>query len=334
MMALRRLAVGAAAALLLAGCGGDADEPRAPQAASSAKLRAELKGATQSQAADFPATNGRSLQQVADSLDLSGPQVGLAGSVFTVGENRLAFGVIDPKSGFVYGKTAVYVADSPAAKARAPYAAPADLLVTDPAFRSQSAAGEEDEFAAIYETQIPLPRPGRASVLIVTRIGDKLAGAPTQLNVVPAARDRIPRPGQKPPPISTDTVQSAGGDIESIDTRVPPDDMHDADFADVIGKKPVALLFATPALCESKVCGPVVDIAAQLKSGYGDRVQFIHQEVYVANDPAKGLREPLRRFHLKSEPWLFVFDRSGRVTARLEGSFGFDAFERALKSAL
>jgi len=334
MMALRRLAVGAAAALLLAGCGGDADEPRAPQAASSAKLRAELKGATQSQAADFPATNGRSLQQVADSLDLSGPQVGLAGSVFTVGENRLAFGVIDPKSGFVYGKTAVYVADSPAAKARGPYAAPADLLVTDPAFRSQSAAGEEDEFAAIYETQIPLPRPGRASVLIVTRIGDKLAGAPTQLNVVPAARDRIPRPGQKPPPISTDTVQSAGGDIESIDTRVPPDDMHDADFADVIGKKPVALLFATPALCESKVCGPVVDIAAQLKSGYGDRVQFIHQEVYVANDPAKGLREPLRRFHLKSEPWLFVFDRSGRVTARLEGSFGFDAFERALKSAL
>jgi hypothetical protein len=334
-MAARRLAASAlAAALLLAGCGGDGDEPGAPQAASSAKLRAELRGATQSRAGDFPATNGRSLQQVADSLDLSGPQVGLASSVFTVGENRLAFGVIDPKSGFVYGKTAVYVADSPAAKARGPYAAPADLLVTDPAFRSQTAAAEEDEFAAIYETQIALRRPGRAAVLVVTRIGDQLAGAPTQLNVVPAARDRIPRPGQKPPAISTDTVQSANGDIASIDTRVPPDDMHDADFADVIGRKPVALLFATPALCASKVCGPVVDIAAQLKSTYGERVQFIHQEVYVANDPAKGLREPLRRFHLKSEPWLFVFDRGGRVTARLEGSFGFDAFERALRSAL
>ena len=336
-MALRLPAAAVAAlALLLAGCGASdsGDRSRPPQAASSAKLRAELKGATQSRAADFPATNGRSLQQVADALDLTGPQVGLAGSVFTVGDNRLAFGVIDPKSGFVYGKTAVYVADSPGAKARGPYAAPADLLVTDPAFRSQTAAGEDDTFAAIYETQVPLTRPGKTSVLVVTKVGGKLAGAPTQLTVVPAGRDRIPRPGEKPPAITTDTIRSANGDIESIDTRVPPDDMHDTDFADVIGKKPVALLFATPALCASRVCGPVVDIAAQLKSSYGDRVQFIHQEVYVDNDPAKGLREPLRRFHLRTEPWLFVFDRSGRVAARLEGSFGFDGFERALKSAL
>jgi hypothetical protein len=334
-----RVRAGAAAAvmvgLLLAGCGaGDADEPRAPQAASSAKLRAELKGATQSRPSDFPATNGRTLQQVADAVDLTGPQVGLAGTVFTVGENRLAFGVIDPKSGFVYGKTAVYVADRAGAKARGPYPAPADLLVTDPAYRSRTAAAEDDVFAAVYEAQVPLTRAGRASVLVVTRTGDRLAGAPAQLNVVAPGRDRIPRPGEKPPAITTDTVQSAGGDIASIDTRLPHDDMHDVDFADVIGRKPVALLFATPALCASKVCGPVVDIAAQLKAGYGDRVQFIHQEVYAGNDPAKGLREPLRRFGLKTEPWLFVFDRSGRVTARLEGSFGFAAFERALKSAL
>jgi hypothetical protein len=110
--------------------------------------------------------------------------------------------------------------------------------------------------------------------------------------------------------------------------------MHDANFADVVGKKPVALLFATPALCASRVCGPVVDIAAQLKATYGDRIEFIHQEVYVDNDPSKGLREPLRRFHLQTEPWLFILDRSGRVTSRMEGSFGFNAFERALKSAL
>lgn len=328
-------AVAVAVALLSAGCGErDSDEPRAPQAASSAKLRAQLKGATQSQAGDFPATNGRSLQQVADGLDLTGPQVGLAGSVFTIGENRLAFGVIDERSGFVYGKTAVYVADSPGARARGPYPAPADLLVTDPAFRSQTAAGEDDVFAAIYETQLQLPRAGTTAVLVVTKIGDKLAAAPTQIEVVPVAQDAVPRPGEKPPRITTDTVDSAKGDIESIDTRVPPSDMHDANFADVIGRKPVALLFATPALCTSRVCGPVVDIAAQLKSRYGDRVEFIHQEVYVDNDPGKGLREPLRRFNLKTEPWLFVFDRSGRVTARLEGSFGFNAFERALKSAL
>ena len=41
--------------------------------------------------------------------------------------------------------------------------------------------------------------------------------------------------------------------------------MHDVDFADVVGKKPTVLLFATPALCQSRVCGPVVDVAEQVK---------------------------------------------------------------------
>jgi hypothetical protein len=70
----------------------------------------------------------------------------------------------------------------------------------------------------------------------------------------------------------------------SIDTRVPTGDMHDVDFKDVIGKQPVALLFATLALCQRRVCGPVTDIAAQLQKQYGDQVTFIHQEVYVDND--------------------------------------------------
>jgi hypothetical protein len=96
----------------------------------------------------------------------------------------------------------------------------------------------------------------------------------------------------------------------------------------------VALLFATPQLCQSRVCGPVTDIALQMQAKYGDEMEFIHQEVYVDNDPEKGLREPLRRFNLPTEPWLFVVDRSGKVTARMEGSFGLTAFERAIKTAL
>ena len=47
---------------------------------------------------------------------------------------------------------------------------------------------------------------------------------------------------------------------------------------------------------------------------------FIHQEVYVDNDAAKGLRPQLEAFDLRSEPWLFTFDKEGRVAARLEGS--------------
>jgi hypothetical protein len=130
------------------------------------------------------------------------------------------------------------------------------------------------------------------------------------------------------------TLASAGGDISQLTTRVPPDDMHEADFADVIGQRPVALLFATPALCQSRVCGPVTDIALSLEARYGRRMTFIHQEVYRGNDPNRGLRPQLQAFHLQTEPWLFTFDRRGRIARRLEGAFGVNAFRAAIAAAL
>jgi hypothetical protein len=78
----------------------------------------------------------------------------------------------------------------------------------------------------------------------------------------------------------------------------------------------------------------VTDVALQLKAKYGDQMEFIHQEVYVDNDPQAGLRESLRSFQLRTEPWLFVIDADGMITARLEGSFGLRAFEDAVKTAL
>jgi hypothetical protein len=171
-------------------------------------------------------------------------------------------------------------------------------------------------------------------VLVATQRNGKLVASTTQVRVSTRATDPIPEVGERPPPVATDTLASAKGDVSTIDTRVPPDDMHAHSFADLLGRKPIALVIATPQLCQSRVCGPVVDIAAQMKARYGDRIEFIHQEVYVGNDPNKGLREPLRRFNLPTEPWLFVVDRSGKVTARMEGSFGLTAFERAIKTAL
>jgi hypothetical protein len=241
--------------------------------------------------------------------------------------------VIDSNAGFLYGKSALYVARSPTSPARGPYVAPADVLVTDAPYRSQQAATEADPFAAVYAARVPFRKPGAYSVMAVTLVNGKPVAAPGQLKVIAPAQDKIPEVGDPAPKVQTDTVASAGGDVEAIDTRRPTSDMH-GDFAKVVGSKPVALLFATPQLCQSRVCGPVVDEALQLRARYGDKIDFIHQEVYADNDPNKGLRKPLQEFHLQSEPWLFVVGKDGRITARLEGSFGLDAFERALKTAL
>jgi hypothetical protein len=129
--------------------------------------------------------------------------------------------------------------------------------------------------------------------------------------------------------IHTPTVDDVG-DVTQIDTRVPPGTMHDVDFADVVGKKPVVLLFATPALCQSRVCGPVVDIAEQVKSERPDDAAYIHMEIWNDNDPNKGARPQLFDYNLRTEPWLFVIDADGRVSTRIEGAFSRDELNQAL----
>jgi hypothetical protein len=314
-----------ACAVLLVACGGDDDGGPSPD------VDAKIEEAKRVTAGEFPPSEGRTLQEIAATLR-PGPKLGLATNTYVPGDNRLAYGVIDEANKFVYGRTAVYVAPSANDPAEGPYAAPADSLIAEPAFRSSTAAAEEDAIAAIYHTRIPFKKPGRYEVLAVVKTPQGLSGAADVIKV--ERRSPIPEVGERAPAVTTDTVASAKGDIKSIETRVPPDTMHDTNFKDVVGKRPVVLLFSTPQLCQSRVCGPVTDVAEQLKREFGDRATFIHQEVFVDNRLEKGYRPPLREFGLETEPWLFTAKRDGTVAARLEGSFGQDEFRKAIEAAL
>ena len=322
---------------VVAGCGGDdgASEDPVNRVPEEGGLRENVRAASQPDAADFPSADGKTLNQLAEEVKGGGStEVGLATSVFTVGEDRLAFGMIDDEGQFVYGPTAVYVAPTPDDPAEGPFVAPADVLVTQGRYRSRQAAEESDPFAAVYQAKVPFDQKGPWAVFAVTRSGNTFVAAPSQVEVSTKKTDQIPDVGEPAPKVQTDTLESVKGDEDMLDTRVPPSDMHKESFDQVVGKKPVALLFATPQLCQSRVCGPVTDVALQMQAKYGDRMEFIHQEVYADNDPQKGLRRPLEQFHLRTEPWLFVVGDDGRITARLEGSFGLKAFEDAIKTAL
>ena len=311
---------------LLTACGGSSKSAAANQSRASA-----IAGASRPRISDFPAPGGRNIFELQKSLN-GNAVIGLATGTFTPGTDRLAFGVIGTNNAFVYGPTAVYITASPTAPVQGPYLAPLDSMQVAPQFQSKTVAEDPAAIKGIYETQVPFTKPGTYGVLGVVKVGGKLVGSITQTIV--RASSPIPAVGQAPPRIHTPTLASVHGNVASIDTRTPPDDMHKVDFANVIGRRPVALLFATPQLCQSRVCGPVTDIAAQLESQYGDRVAFIHNEVYVNNDVNKGLRPQLRAFHLQTEPWLFTFDRRGRIAARIEGAFGLDAFRQAVQAAL
>ena len=337
-MTSRSLLALAVAAVLLAGCGDEKTEEAentsaapAADSSTSAEFRQALELAASPAEVDFPAVQGRTLRQLADSLT-GGLQIGLATSVFTPGKNRFAFGLIDAQNKLVYGKTAVYIAPTERDIAQGPFLAPADSLVTEERFRSETAAAEADTIAAIYATEIPIAKAGDLAVLAVTNAGGRQYAAATGVTV--ADESPVVEVGEPAPKVPTDTLASVGGDADLLCTRRPRDDMHERRLDEVLGKRPVALVMATPALCESRVCGPVVDIALQLKEEFGDRVEFIHQEVFVDNEHSNPLRKPLQAFGLPSEPWLFTIDANGRVAARLEGSFGIESFRRAVEAAL
>ena len=284
-------------------------------------------------ASDFPAANGRNLQQIAQaSGGHQGPVVSPAAAFFHLGTNRFPFGVFDvSRKQITNAQVALYASPGRSVRAPAigPFPARIEDLTTKPSFQAKSTADDPAAAQVAYVSDIRFDKPGPWEFLALIKQGNSfqysLLPSPEPIGDFP-----MPRVGQRPPAVHTLTAGEVS-DISQIDTRVPPDDMHSDDFADVLGKKPVVLLFATPALCQSRVCGPVTDIAEQVKSEFGDKVAFIHQEIYNNNQINDGVRPQLVAFHLSTEPWAYVIDRSGHVSTILQGPFSVQELEAAVR---
>ncbi len=331
-------------ALALAGCGSSTTSSSSAAAHASTTTTvsdsasaatpppavADLPAAEHPLISQFPAANGRSLRTLA-TLVSSSAQLGAATGTFTPGRQRLAFGLNTSSGAFVYAPTALYISRGAGAPARGPYLAPADPTAVPLADRSRQNAGPGG-LQAIYAAQLPVPRAGTYTILALTRTSRGLVGSPGEIAV--ASASPIPAVGQRPPDIATDTAASVGGKLSLLTTRTPLESMHSVSLRQVLGKRPVALLFSTPQFCVSRVCGPVTDVTVALQHRFGSRIAFIHQEVYADNQPSKGLRAQMKAFHLQTEPWLFAINRRGIIVARLEGAFGTTELAAALGAAL
>jgi hypothetical protein len=331
-------------AIVLAACGSSSARPssqssaargpsRTASTSTSATAPASAPGlatAEDTSAHAFPATHRRTLRQLS-KLAVASVQLGAATGTFTPGTRRFAFALTDRAGSFLYAPTALYIARSPGAPAQGPFLAPADPMGVAPADRSRENTGPGG-IQAIYAARLPLPHAGTYALLALTTSPHGLIGAPGEVAV--AASSPIPDVGQRPPAIATDTAASVKGDTALLTTRHPPEHMAAVTLSQVLGHRPVALLFSTPQLCTSRVCGPVTDVTVAAQRAFGKRIAFIHQEVYVDNDPSKGLRPALTAFHLRTEPWLFAINRHGVIVARLEGAFGTHELRAALAAAL
>jgi hypothetical protein len=340
---------------LFVGCGGGSDST---SAVSSEAERAESRPAPPK--SEFPSPEGRTLRQVLKAAD--GPSeriVEPAAVVFYPGRNRYPFEVFERqgKTPVSDAEAALYYAKVPEpkpgarsksgvrgqqAKAEAqaldqpavgPFPVSAESLATKPAFRARSTSEDPDAAAVVYSAQLSFAGSGEWRLAAILKEEGELRGALLP-GVVVGEFKKIPRVGQKAPLIHTPTAQDVHGDVSKITTRVPPDTQNKVDYADALGKEPIVLLFATPQFCQSRVCGPVVDVAEQAKHEFGDKAAFIHMEIYNENDPAKHPRPQVRRFHLPTEPWLFTIDRNGVVKDAVEGAFGLKLMHEAVEKAI
>jgi hypothetical protein len=295
----------AAAAALLAGCGSSNGDGEDTEAAS---------------AASFPKADGHTTEEIYGSMTPADDVVvSPAGQTYAKGPNRFSFGVFElDGSEIPDADVAIYAAPGPEGRARGPYPAKIISITTDPAFASRTTAAETQPVTVAYVSELEFDRTGEWRLLAVIDEGGEQRASRLPSIVVGEA-SKVPEVGERALRIHTPTVEDVA-DIAEIDTRVPPDTMHEDDLYDVLGQEPVVLLFATPALCQSRVCGPVVDIAEQVHSET-DGVTFIHNEVYVDNDPNRGIRPQLKAYGLQTEPWLFVIDESGEISTRIEGPF-------------
>lgn len=133
-----------------------------------------------------------------------------------------------------------------------------------------------------------------------------------------AGRTLTPRVGDLPP--SLDTPAASGDDLSAVTSDPSPDpELYSLTLAAATTSgRPTVIHFGSPGHCTTPVCGPTLDEVKSVKAQYASQVNFIHVETRDLTDPSK-LSSTASAWGLPSEPWTFVLNGQGRVTARVEG---------------
>jgi hypothetical protein len=287
--------------------------------------------------ADFPSAQGKTLDDLRSGLQ-EGPILAPSVSLLDPGTNRFGFALFDRARKQITGaEVAIYTSTPDGTGVRGPFIARSESLAVKPAYVSQTVAQDSAAANSVYVSQLPFPRAGNYVVTALASLDGHLVATNGFSVQVGGHGAEPPQVGQKAVVVHTPTLADAGGDASRIDTRKPPaTDLLRHDLASVVGHKPVVLVFATPLFCQSRVCGPVVDIVEQVKNTLAgaNRAAFIHVEIYNENEVDKGFRRQVSAYRLPTEPWTFVIDRRGIVTARFEGAFSAGELERAVAKVL
>ena len=192
-----------------------------------------------------------------------------------------------------------------------------------------------EEVTGVYVADVTFDQPGTLYVRVSGTLaeGEPLTVRTSDFPVQP--QSQTPALGS-PAPRSNNLTTADVSDIGLIDSSDPPrPQMHAQSIAQAIDTgKPVVIAFATPSFCQSRICGPTMEVMDELYGKFGDAAAFVHVEPYdLAMLRQQGqfqLAPAAAEWRLPSEPWVFVLDRQGRVAAKFEGIVTVEDVDAAL----
>jgi len=129
-------------------------------------------------------------------------------------------------------------------------------------------------------------------------------------------------------------------DISEIDSTNPPNPaFHELTIAEALKTgKPVIVAFVTPAFCQTRFCGPVMEeVILPAHAEYGDAAVFVHVEPFDLEAARNGqlVSVPtVEEWGLLSEPFVFVLNADGTVAAKFEGIMEAEEVTAAVEQAL
>lgn len=168
-----------------------------------------------------------------------------------------------------------------------------------------------------------------------------LDGRPQRQRVRFFVQPQTPEPGiGAAAPLTVQKTLRDGIPLTDLDTSpVPQAALHELTIAEAVRSGKVSVIaFATPAFCQTRFCGPVVEsVVVPVWQRFGDRINVLHVEPFDVPAARSGKLEAVpatAEWGLQSEPWVFVVGKDGRVLAKFEGILSVEELTEAVERAL
>lgn len=176
------------------------------------------------------------------------------------------------------------------------------------------------EVRGLYRAEVNFNRPGRWQIAAHRPGGPSTMAIPFDV----AEEERTLTAGDAAPAVRTRTADEVA-ELSEITTDPDPDPRFYQLSLDVAlaSGRPTVVVFATPGWCESATCGPILDNVKSVSAEFSE-INFVHVEIYENLDATSReelqVVEAVEAWQLPSEPWVYVVDATGTISASFEGA--------------